>query len=131
MEKFVSPKDKAAFVKWLLQSATNNNWAIVFEYSLEGMLEIFTKSGKQISPPSTGCRNHHPASKLIAIKNPSLTDDFIRQIMNNTHVLSVHNETDLLFLVADDFHEDCFSCSTDFYNKYYQIWCIQGLIYNL
>jgi hypothetical protein len=65
--------------------------------------------------PVTCIREYGSDCRLTAIMNPMLIDNFIEKLMAKSHVLSVHSEEERIFLIADDFHEECFSCTQGFY----------------
>lgn len=120
MEHFFIPTNKLKFVKWLLKTALNSNYTIVLEYSNNDIipyLKIFTE---EHSLPISASHNYKSNCRLIAIKVKAVTDDLVNLLMKKTHVLSLHSETKMVFLIADDYHEQCFSCSLSFYNQYLQ-----------
>lgn len=119
MEKFFFPKNTAKFLEWLLETSLHNDWAVVIEYSHKEIGELLNYATK-IPLPATSKQVYNSTCKLIAIKNFSLKDDFICEIFDKAHALSVHDEKEMLFLIADDFHEECFSCTSNFYSIYRQ-----------
>lgn len=127
MEKFFIPGDRTEFIIWLLQKSNDNGWTIVFEYSTDDTYSFITKIGTEVPLPVTSEHQYDSKCRLTALINITLTDKTINQIMLITHVLSVHNKKEMLFLIADDFHEECFSSSIDFYNNYQKTICDMNL----
>jgi hypothetical protein len=127
MEKFFIPRDRTEFIMWLLQKANENGWTMVFEYSRDDAYSFISKIGTQVPLPNTSGHQYDSECRLTAFINISISDNAINQIMLATHVLSVHNKEEMLFLIADDFHEDCFSSSIDFYNNYQKTICDTNL----
>jgi hypothetical protein len=121
MDKFFVPTDKTKFIRWLLQTAVDNGWTIVLEYSGDNTYDYLKTIGTEVSRPITSRHNYDSEFKLTAIINPVVNDESIDQIMTQTHVMSVYNRTELILLIADDFDEDCFSATTKFYDNYRQL----------
>jgi hypothetical protein len=119
MERFIIPGNKTKFIKWLLQTTIDNCWIIVLEYSHEDSPIFLTKNATEVPLPLTGRHQYDANCNLIAIIDPILNDNFINFILVNTHALSIHNGKEMIFLIADDFHEECFSGTFGFFNKYY------------
>ena len=121
MEAGFIPSDTIMFVKWLLQVAFGNDWTIVFEYSIDENIPFLTNNAAVVQLPVTSQLNYDSDCKLIAVKYSILTDNLIDKIITGTHVMTLHDEKEMIFLAADDYHEDCFTCTTSFYNKYYNV----------
>jgi hypothetical protein len=120
MEKYFIPANKIKFIIWLLRTSIDNDWTNVFEYSNECAYNFLKEIGTEVSLPTTSKHEYSSESKLTAIVKPLLNDNSINQLMAMTHVLSIHNEKEMMFLIADDFDDECFSSSVDFFTKYYQ-----------
>lgn len=120
MEKFISPKDKTNFVRWILQIAVDNNWTTVFEYSTDDTYKYLIENGNEITLPESARHYYNSDCKLTAFIIHRITENFTNKLMNKLHVLSIHNKNEMVFLIADDFHEECFSCTKEFYYEYYQ-----------
>jgi hypothetical protein len=121
MDKFFFPVNRIKFIEWLLYASIDNGWTIVIEYSDTGTLQFLKRTATVVPLPETSVREYDFSCELTAIINPMLIDNFIEKLMAKSHVLSVHSEEEMIFLIADDFHEECFSCTQGFYNKYYEI----------
>lgn len=128
MEKFFIPKDKIKFTKWLLQLSIESDLTVVFEYSEHKLLDFISHCGTQVTLPKSAGHNYHESCKLTAMTKPTLTDSFVDALINCCHVLSIHNIDKMIFLIADDFDEECFSCTAEFYKKYYKTLDEQNLI---
>lgn len=121
MEKFLIPKNKFEFIKWLFQNSINNGWTIAFEYSENDLYNFLIENSTQVALPRS-CEHYYDGKcQLTAIINPVISNNFIGKIISDFHVMSIHDNQKMIFLIADDIHEECFSGSTDFYEKYYQI----------
>ena len=133
MEKFFIPKDRTKFIIWLLQKSNENGWTIVFEYSSDETYGFISKIGMEVPLPINSGHQYDPECRLTAIVNITFTDKTVNQIMLTTHVLSVYDNEEMLFLIADDFHEECFSSSMDFYDNNQKTICDMNLadIYRL
>ena len=127
MEKAFIPGDTAKFVNWLLHKSNEMGWTIVVEYSTTETYAFLKKIGTEVPLPITSRHEYSYDCKLSAIINPVINDFTIDQIMVMTDVLSIHSSKEMVFLIADDFHEECFSSSFDFYNNYRQIICDMNL----
>jgi len=123
MEKFFKPGDTSKFLNWLLHKSNEMVWTIVVEYSNNDTYAFLKKIATEVPLPITSRHEYNSDCKLSAIINPVVDNFTVDQIMNITHVLSIHSSKEMLFLIADDFHEDCFSSSIDFYNNYGQTIC--------
>lgn len=128
MEKFFEPQDRRKFVKWLLEETERNKWTAVFEHKGDEGYNILRKEATIVPLPKSASHNYSDNYKLTAAINLRINDKLVNKLIQNTSVLSVHNETEMIFLIADDFHPDCFSCSDNFYRKYYKQLQEQGLI---
>ena len=128
MQKFFFPQDKKRFIKWLLETTVNNNWTIVFEYSTDDILKELKKYATLVPLPSSTKHEYDSDCKFAAITRPQVSDNFIDIIISQSHVMSLHDQKDMLFLIADDYHQECFSCTENFYEKYYQVLDSLGLI---
>lgn len=129
MEAGFVPTDTTKLVAWLLQAAGDNNWTIVFEYSADEDISLLKKNVTVVTLPKSSRYNYDSEScKLIAFKNFTLGDNFIDEIVVKTHVLTLHDDKEMILLAADDYHEDCFTCSKTFYDKYYNTLCDNRLI---
>ena len=117
MEVFFTPRDRTKFIIWLLQKSNENGWTLVFEYSSDETFGFISKIGTEVPLPIDGGHQYDPACRLTAIINITFTDKTINEIMLSTHALSVYDNEEMLFLIADDFHEECFSSSMDFYDN--------------
>ena len=117
MEKFFIPRDRTKFIIWLLQKSNENGWTIVFEYSSDETFGFISKIGTEVPLPNNSGHQYDSECRLTAIINITFTDKTINQIMCTTHVLSVYDNEEMLFLIADDFHEECFSSSKGFYDN--------------
>ena len=120
MEKFLTPKSKTKFVQWLLELSLNYNWTITLEYSGNALYTFLLENSTTVDLPLTARHEYHEDYKLTAINNFRLTQKFINKLIKSYSVLSVHDEKEMIFLIADDFDKDCFSCTENFYQKYYQ-----------
>ncbi len=127
MEKFFIPGDTSKFVNWLLHKANEMVWTIVVEYSSNDAYAFLKKIATEVPLPITSRHEYNSDCKLSAFVNPIVDNFTVDQIMIMTHVLSIHSSKEMLFLIADDFHEECFSSSVDFYNNYRQIICDMNL----
>ena len=128
MEKWLVPKQKASLVKWLLQTAVENGWTILFEYSEDGINNLLRQVATEVTLPLNGEHHYEESCKLTAIKDLSVNDNFVKEVIRKTHVMSACDTKQMLFLFADDYHKDCLSCSVDFYNQYMQLLCDQKLV---
>ena len=120
MQKFFFPKDKTTFSKWLLQLAIENDWITVYEYSEEKFIHLINQYGTRVSIPKSAGHNYEQSCRLIAMTKLIITDSLINILNNCCHALSIYDNDKMIFLIADDFDESCFSCTTEFYSKYYQ-----------
>ena len=128
MDKFFTPTDKTTRIKWLLQTSIDTGWTIVLEYSLEETYKFLNEVGTEVPLPITSIHEYNSDCRLTAVINPIANDLIVDQIMVMTHALSVHSDKELLFLIADDYHEECFSGSKDFFTKYYQTLLDKNLV---
>jgi len=129
MEAGLVPTNITKLIKWLLQTAEDNDWTVVFEYSIDEDISFFTNNSVVVTLPKSSRYNYDSDTcKLIAIKNFIPDDNFIDEIISRTHVLTLHNDKEMILLAADDYHEDCFTCSKDFYDKYYDVLCNRKLV---
>lgn len=129
MDKFFLPKDKKKFINWLLKISNLNNWTIVLEYQDVKVFNELKENATIVNLPKTAQHNHNHECKLTAIKGPVVTESFTDILLTEVSSLSVHNEKEILFLIADDFHEDCFSSSLKFFDMYGNILEDLDLIY--
>jgi hypothetical protein len=118
MERFFIPVDKVRFIKWLFHTSKKNGWTIVLEYSVDDESEYMKSIASEVSLPFSCRHEYNSDCKFIVLNYSSLTDNSIYKIISMTHVLSVHDDEGLVFLIADDFHEECFSGTTYFADKY-------------
>jgi hypothetical protein len=129
MEHFVMPADKVKLVDWLLQTAATNNWVVVFEYAADKTYRFLTKRAVEVALPVKAKHQHHSAYRLTALVNLFSSEKLVQKLMSQCTVLSIHNSYQMLFLITDDFHEECFSCRASFYTRYSKILDEQDLIY--
>ena len=80
---------------------------------------MLVEKATEMELPITAERHCDDDSKLTAIINPVIEQKFINHLFTECSVLSVHDEKEMLFLIADNFHEECFSCTRTFFGKYY------------
>jgi hypothetical protein len=128
MEKFFIPTDRARFVSWLLQTANRNHWTIVLEYSDEQHADWLEAKAKPAELPPTAGHHYQDDYRLTAITSPASGESFAHDLLAYCSVLSVHNRKEMLFLIADDFHFECFSCTPAFFETHYPILTKLGLI---
>lgn len=128
MERFFEPKDRRKFVRWLLEETIRNKWTAVFEHKDNKGYNVLRKSGTLVTLPHSAKHNYLEHYKLTAVVDLRVNDKLVNKIIQNTSVLSIHHQTEMIFLIADDFHHECFSCSPGFYDNYYQVLKAQSLI---
>ena len=128
MEKFIIPKDKRLFVKWIVKYSFYNNLIVIIESSEQGASEFLSLYAKQTDLPPTAQHHYNKTCLIVSFINMNYNDDVIEYLLKNVHVLSIHNSKEMKFLIADDFNEECFSCSKDFYYKHYDNLIKMGLI---
>ncbi len=121
MKKFVTPKTKTSFTKWLLRLSNDNNWTIVLEYEKRETYNLLVQNATTVILPKTTAHNYDENYHLTAIEDIIITEQFISKLFTECSALSVHNEKEILFLIADDFHEDCFSCNQSFFDMFYSV----------
>ncbi|MFI5142244.1 MAG: hypothetical protein ACHQII_07805, partial [Bacteroidia bacterium] len=109
---------KEKFVNWLLQISVKSHYTIVLEYSRNNAYSFLKNNAIEVQLPVSATHEYNSDCKLTAIINPNVTDNFVRQIISETHVLSIHNKNQMVFLIADDFHDECFSGTGDFFIKH-------------
>lgn len=129
MEKFFLPKNEAQFVNWLLKLSNENRWIIVLEYSEEETYKFLIENATEVTLPITTEHHYDKDCRLTAITNPVVNERFVNTLSRKCSVLSVHDKKEMIFLIADDFHEECFSCTVDFFKVYYQVLKDLNLIY--
>jgi hypothetical protein len=120
MEHAIFPADKVKLVDWLLQTAAANNWIVVLEYAQEKTHRFLAKSAVEVALPPKAMHQHHSAYRLTAWVNLFSSEKFAGKLMSHCAVLSIHTPWEMLFLIHDNFHEECFSCKKGFYTRYYQ-----------
>jgi len=125
---FFEPNDRRKFVRWLLEETTINKWTATFEHKDETGYNILRKIGVIVTLPNSAGHNYIEHYKLTAATDLRINDKTINKLIQNTSVLSIHNPTEMIFLIADDFHPACFSCSTSFYDNYYEVLQAKDLI---
>lgn len=130
MENFFTPTNIQDFVKWLIDTSIDNRWTIVLEYSPENENALLSKIKTTNDLPQSARRNYSSDSKLISLANSSASAILVDTIIELAHCLSIHDKDGMLFLIADDFYEECFSCSKDFYIKYSDIILTKKLAIN-
>ncbi len=128
MEKFFIPTDRARFVNWLLKTANQNKWTIVLEYSGEQSTDWLTEKAKPAELPPTADHHYRRDYRLTAVTSPATGERFAYDLLACCSVLSVHDQKEMLFLIADDFHFECFSCTPAFFETHYQVLAKLGLI---
>ena len=116
------PTDIGKFTKWLLKLSVDNKWMIVAEYSNPYLTSYIGTISKIVPAPASFRYQHYFAKDdswiLTTFSNPTITDHFIETIISQAHFLTLCTNTEMTFLIADDFHEECFSCNNSFYDKY-------------
>lgn len=120
MEKFFEPTNIEQFVKWTLDQANLRHLICVVEYSEPAMMATLKEHAALVDLPKTAGRNYSDNSLLVAFEPRNASLEFTRQVMANSHVLSVYNDDKMQLLIADDYHSDCFSCSSEFYDRHVQ-----------
>jgi len=128
MQKFFFPQHKKRFIKWLLETSVHNNWTIVLEHSTDNIVTELKKYATTVPLPSSTKHEYDSNCKFTAITQPEISDVFVDAIISLSHVMSIHDQKEMLFLIADDYHQECFSCTENFYEKYYQVLDSLGLI---
>ncbi|SHF95393.1 hypothetical protein [Flavisolibacter ginsengisoli] len=118
MEKFFVPTNIDKFVKWALDQADLRHSICVVEYSEPAMMATLMEHAALVDLPKTAGRNYSDSSLLVAFEPRNASLEFTRQIVTNSHALSVYNDDKMQLLIADDYHPDCFSCSAEFYNQH-------------
>lgn len=121
MEKFFIPNNKFDFLKWILQKSIDSDWTITFEYSNPTLYTFLIENATETYLPVSKKHEYNDKCYLKAFIGPIISDNFIDKIISDFHVLAFHDKEKMIFLIADDIHEECFSCSSDFYDKHYQI----------
>ena len=121
MEKFFLPKDKVKFISWLLGISNDNKWTIVLEHAGDETYKFLVENATEVKLPTTTEHHYEDAYQLTAVINPKISKTFLNDLLAKCSVLSVHNEKEMVFLIADDFHEECFSCTPTFFDKYYHV----------
>lgn len=129
MEHFILPADKVKLVDWLLQTAATNNWTVVLEYASERTYRFLTKRAVEVTLPAKATHQYHSAYRLTALVNLFSSEKLVQKLMQQCTVLSIYNSYQMLFLITDDFHEECFSCRASFYTRYSKFMDEQDLIY--
>jgi hypothetical protein len=122
MEKFIDPSNIQEFIKWLLDEAAIQNWKCVVEYSNPELQFTLIKSAVVVELPKSITHNYSDSTFLTAFQPKTNSLEFIQWLIKDTHVLSIYQGDVLLVLIADDYHQDCFSCSMKFYNQYNKLW---------
>lgn len=129
MERFIRPKNKKKFVSWLLGISNTNSWTIVLEYPNGMVYNVLKENATIVNLPNTAQHHYNSKYRLTSIKNPVITESFVNALLAETSALSIHNEEEMLFLIADDFHEECFSSTLKFFNVHHRILNTLDLIF--
>lgn len=129
MEHFLIPADKERLVSWLLKTANYNNWTIVLEYGNQKTYTLLAEYATEVPLPPKARHQFHADYQLTAVKNLHFNDRILQKIMGQCATLSVHTNYEMLFLITDEFDEECFSCRAGFYKRYWQTMDEQDLIY--
>jgi hypothetical protein len=119
MEKFLTPTDINKLIDWLLNFSLEKEYILVAEYkNKETYFDIINNSTKQNLPLNT-THHYNREFNLLAFSNPKNNKEFISILKEKVSVLSFFDKSELCFLIADDFDEECFSCSSKFYDTNY------------
>ena len=129
MEHSILPADTIRLVDWLLQTTISNQWTVVVEYANERTHRFLTKYAVEVPLPPKARHLHHTGYRLTALTNVFSSEKFAAKLMSHCCVLSIHNQWEMLFLISDNFQEDCFSCKKSFYNRYWEELDKQELIH--
>ena len=128
MERFFEPKDRRKFVRWLLEETTRNKWTAVFEHKDDEGYNILRKNGTVVTLPNSAEHHYLEDHRFTAVTDLRINNKVVNKIIKNTSVLSIHTRTEMILLIADDFHHECFSCSSSFHDSYYDVLQAQDLI---
>ena len=125
MEMFIIPKEIKTFVAELFRLSLENGWTVLAEYSDANNRDFFLSNTSISNLPAVAVIDYDYATPF---SNFLLSDDFIVGLISITHALSVYNETERLFHIADDYHEECFSCTNRFYGQYFELFKSKDLV---
>ena len=121
MERFFEITDKVEFVKRLLEIARNEKYTIVLEFVNESFCKFdkFQFHFIEKALPKLAHNNYDKEWFLRAFEVAREIDYHIVAILfAYVSVMTLYNSETMVFLIADDFHSSCFSCSEEFYKQY-------------
>jgi hypothetical protein len=124
MEIFFEITDKVEFVKRLLDIAQNKEYIIVLEFENERFCELdkfrFHCIEKALPKSARHCYDKDYFLKAFEVIREV---DFyiVAYLFAYVSVMTVYKNETMVCMIADDFHDDCFSCSKEFYKQYKEI----------
>lgn len=118
MEHFLRPTDTIKFLTSLLTLANSQQWILVAECPDINAEQFLIDHSSKAALPDSAIHHYDKKHVLAAFTNINLSVDFVDRLTNSYSALSIFDHQQLIFLIADDFHEDCFSCSDTFFTQY-------------
>ena len=121
MEQFFKVTDKVEFVKQVLDIAFIEKYTVVLEFKNNSFCGFNRLYLREIAFPNSGKHSYDVSCHLKAFEIIKNDYRLIANLFAYVSVLSLHSNDSMVFLIADDFHNDCFSCSESFYKKHSDI----------
>ena len=121
MERFLKITDKVEFVKRLLDLAFIEKYIIVLEFKDNSFCDFGTPYLKEIILPNSAKNSYDSNYFLKAFEIIKVDYSLTANLFAYISVLSLYDNNSMILLIADDFHNDCFSCSEEFYKQYEKV----------
>ena len=121
MERFFEITDKVEFVKRLLEITRNEKHTIVLEFVNESFckLDKFRFHFIEKVLPKSAHNNYDKKWFLKAFEVVREIDyQIVAILFAYVSVMTLYKDETMVFMIADDFHSSCFSCSEEFYKQY-------------
>ena len=121
MERFFEITDKVEFLKRLLEVVRNENYIIVLEFENERFCE-FDKFRSYFIEKALPKSARHCYDKNYFLKAFEVIREndyyIVANLLAYVSAMTVYKNETMLCMIADDFHQDCFSCVEEFYKQY-------------
>jgi hypothetical protein len=120
MEIFIKIENKLEALNLLFEIVKENNFTIVFEMENKIFLKTFDENIYEKELPNN-IKNVYDEKYILKAFGIIKNDYFLlANILANVSALMVFDKDRMVFLIADDLHKDCFSCSENFYKEYFK-----------
>ena len=121
MDRFFKITDKVEFVKRLLDLAFIEKYIIVLEFQDNSFCDFGVPYLKETRLPNSAKKSYDSNYFLKAFEIIKVDYYLTANLFAYISELSIYDNNSMILLIADDFHNDCFSCSEEFHKQYEKV----------